>query len=404
MIEDDDDPPQLISAKVPVTILTGFLGSGKTTLLHYVLTAEHQLRIAVIVNEFEFGKTIEKGLTLKSSEKADDEWVELNNGCMCCTAHSQTIQALEGLMRRKGTFDLILIETSGLADPGPVASMFWQDDAVCGNLYLSGIVTLVDSVNILRYLSDSEVQAEATRQVLLADKIVLNKCDLATGKDLERAREAISQLNPAAEVVETQFSRVPQLHDLLFLNTTKSIPSLCFQHVHGKHEGVTVQSGSGNNSAKAGITAVPLEFMLPDRILAASSVKDLEEICKQLLYPSEGASSDEVENNEETTEKTVHFSAHAEWEVMRSKAAVWVRHETQSDLTNESTPSYVLYQIQSIGEIFDIVRMEGQSVPLGCSRVLVLGKRLPVETLQKIFMQYLKPYPKLSEQQSCEGC
>ncbi|KAG8338924.1 hypothetical protein TRVL_10249 [Trypanosoma vivax] len=117
----DDECPELVSARVPVTILTGFLGSGKTTLLHYVLSAEHSLRIAVIVNEFEFGKSIEKGLTLKSSQKPDDEWLELNNGCMCCTAQTQTVKALEGLMQSKGTFDLVLVETSGLADPAPVA-------------------------------------------------------------------------------------------------------------------------------------------------------------------------------------------------------------------------------------------------------------------------------------------
>ncbi|KAH8617847.1 CobW HypB UreG nucleotide binding domain [Trypanosoma vivax] len=143
----DDECPELVSARVPVTILTGFLGSCKMTLLHYVLSAEHSLRIAVIVNEFEFGKSIEKGLTLKSSQKPDDEWLELNNGCMCCTAQTQTVKALEGLMQSKGTFDLVLVETSGLADPSPVAAMFWQDESLCGSLYLSSNITVVDAKN-----------------------------------------------------------------------------------------------------------------------------------------------------------------------------------------------------------------------------------------------------------------
>lgn len=341
----DDECPELISARVPVTVLTGFLGSGKTTLLHYILSANHQMRIAVIVNEFEFGKTIEKGLTLKSSQKPDDEWLELNNGCMCCTAQTQTVKALETLMLRKGTFDLILVETSGLADPGPIATMFWQDAALCGSLYLSGIVTLVDSVNICKYLQDTDVQQEATRQILMADKVVLNKCDIASAEQQAAALESVQKINPVAEVLHSDHSRVANLREILFIDTTRSAPEL--QHLHEHHH--------------SSITAVSLEFGDADHALAVASQRDVDNICAELLYKGQDYG----------------------FEVVRCKAAIWCYTDGV----------YSLLQLQSIGELFDVTPMEGRSVPFGCTRALVLGKRLDEEKLRSIFLKYLKPTP-----------
>lgn len=385
LVDDDDECPALISAKVPVTILTGFLGSGKTTLLHYVLTAEHQLRIAVIVNEFEFGKTIEKGLTLKSSQKPDDEWLELNNGCMCCTAQTQTVTALEDLIRRKGTFDLILVETAGLADPGPVAAMFWQDEALCGNLFLSGVVTVVDSVNIGRYLQDKDVQREAARQILIADKILLNKCDLVSASEREAAKALVTSLNPAAEIKETQFSQVPNLREILFMNTTRSLPDTLSTHLHGPAANGSCDDPGHHSVNRTSITAVPMEFQdsTGNAVLALSSVKDIDEICKQLLYPPD---------DETTGDKP--------FDVIRAKAALWVRehHATLQPAmgcttSQEEPQGYTLYQLQCIGELFDVIKMEGQSVPFGCSRVLVLGRNLSEGKLRSIFSQYLVPSP-----------
>lgn len=340
----DDECPELISAKVPVTILTGFLGSGKTTLLHYILSAEHKLRIAVIVNELEFGKTIEKGLTLKSSQKPDDEWLELDNGCMCCTAQTQTVQALESLVRRKGTFDVILVETSGLADPGPIATMFWQDDSLCGCLYLSGIVTLVDTVNIEKYLTDTDVSREATRQILVADKVILNKCDIAPPEQVESAARAVQKINPVAEMLRSSYSKVPNLREILFVDTTRTLTDL--DHIHEHHH--------------SSITAASLEFFdEASAPLAVRSKEDVEAICTDLLYRSEEYG----------------------FEVVRCKAAIWM----------QSGGHLSLLQLQSIGELFDITPMEGQSVPVGCTRVLVLGKQLDKEKLRSIFLKYLRP-------------
>ena len=176
----DDECPALVTAKVPVVVISGFLGSGKTTFLQAVLASpDHGLRVAVVVNEFAFGKSIEKGLTLRSSEASEeDEWVELPNGCMCCTSRDRSVEALERLAtRHKGGLDLILVETAGLTDPRPVAQMFWQDDALQGLVHLSRIITVADAVNIERYLSVLHF-TEAMRQIAVADTILLNKVDL----------------------------------------------------------------------------------------------------------------------------------------------------------------------------------------------------------------------------------
>ncbi|KAH8616072.1 CobW HypB UreG nucleotide binding domain [Trypanosoma vivax] len=337
----DDECPELVSARVPVTILNGFLGRGKTTLLYYVLSAEHSLRIAVIVNEFEFTKSIEKGLTLKSSQKPDDEWLELNNRCTCCTAQTQTVKALEGLMQSKGTFDLVLVETSCVADPAPVAAMFWQDESLCGSLYLSGIITVVDAKNLCKYLSDPDVSAEATRQVLMADRVVLNKCDIATDEEQGAALDAVKRINPVVQVVRSSFSRLEDLRDILMLNTTRQAMELSHLHALGP----------------SSITAVSLEFFEPSSLLAVHSLKYVDMICRDMLY----------------SEHDPPF------EVLRCKAALWIKSEDQ----------YALVQLQTIGELFDVTLVEGQTLPLGCSRALILGRQLDKDVLRSIFLRYI---------------
>src|SRR6187402_1075824 len=146
------------TGKIPVTVLTGYLGAGKTTLLNRILTEEHGKKYAVIVNELVVG--------------ADEEVFEMNNGCVCCTVRGDLIRVLQGLMKRKGGFDAIVVETTGLADPGPVAQTFFVDDDVKARTYLDSVTTVVDAKHILLRLSDSK---EAVEQIAFADQIVLNK-------------------------------------------------------------------------------------------------------------------------------------------------------------------------------------------------------------------------------------
>uniref|UniRef100_A0A8C0C750 COBW domain-containing protein 2 n=1 Tax=Balaenoptera musculus TaxID=9771 RepID=A0A8C0C750_BALMU len=143
-------------AKIPVTIITGYLGAGKTTLLNYILTEQHSKRIAVILNEFGEGSALEKSLAVSQGGELYEEWLELRNGCLCCSVKDSGLRAIENLMQKKGKFDYILLETTGLADPGAVASMFWVDAELGVDIYLDGIITVVDSKYGLNHLAEEK--------------------------------------------------------------------------------------------------------------------------------------------------------------------------------------------------------------------------------------------------------
>ncbi len=186
--------------KVPVTILTGFLGSGKTTLLNRILSEEHGKRIAVIENEYgEVG--IDQALVIN----ADEEIFEMSNGCICCTVRGDLIRVLGNLMKRRDKFDYVLVETTGLADPGPVAQTFFMDDEIRAEFSLDGIVTLVDAVHIEQQLGRSD---ESTEQIAFADILVLNKTDLVNGEALNRLESRLRDMNRMARVVRSERANV----------------------------------------------------------------------------------------------------------------------------------------------------------------------------------------------------
>ena len=187
--------------KVPVTILTGFLGSGKTTLLNRILTEEHGKRIAVIENEFgEVG--IDQGLVIN----ADEEVFEMSNGCICCTVRGDLIRVLGNLMKRRDKFDYVLVETTGLADPGPVAQTFFMDDEIRDEFALDGIVTLVDAAHIEQQLGRSD---ESSEQVAFADVLLLNKSDLVSDESLDGLESRLRDMNRMAKIFRSERGNVP---------------------------------------------------------------------------------------------------------------------------------------------------------------------------------------------------
>ncbi|KAJ1553788.1 COBW domain-containing protein 1, partial [Cladochytrium tenue] len=155
---------------------------------------------------------IDKSLTVSSGGAEAEEWLELNNGCMCCEMKDAGVKAIESLMRKKGKFDYILLETTGLADPGPIASMFWLDDGLQSDLYLDGVVALVDAKFALQHIKETKEDGsvnEAIRQIALADRLVINKIDLVGSADLEELEETVRSVNAAAPILRTSRSNVP---------------------------------------------------------------------------------------------------------------------------------------------------------------------------------------------------
>jgi G3E family GTPase len=187
--------------KIPVTVLTGYLGAGKTTLLNRILTEPHGKKFAVIVNEFG-----EIGIDNELIVGADEEIFEMNNGCICCTVRGDLIRIIEGLMKRKGKFDAIIIETTGLADPAPVAQTFFVDQDVMDKTRLDAVVTVADAKWLTARLKDAP---EAKNQIAFADVILLNKTDLVTAEELREVEARIRGINPYAKLIRTEKSRVP---------------------------------------------------------------------------------------------------------------------------------------------------------------------------------------------------
>lgn len=234
-------------SKIPVTILTGFLGSGKTTLLNRILSENHGKRIAVIENEFG-----EIGVDNELVIGADEEIFEMNNGCICCTVRGDLIRILNKLTKRKDQLDLILVETTGLANPSPVAQTFLVEPEMKEQFYLDNIITLVDAKYVNMHINDSN---ECKEQIAFADTILLNKTDLVSKKELDALEIQIKEMNALCTIYRTKhadvdLSKVLDVHAFSLGKKMKFNPSFSNHEHHHDHSHQKDVSSFGLKSIK----------------------------------------------------------------------------------------------------------------------------------------------------------
>ncbi|WIA31330.1 hypothetical protein OEZ86_002231 [Tetradesmus obliquus] len=243
-------------APVPVTLITGYLGAGKTTLVRYILNERHGFRIAVILNEYGGETGLESAFVQNEQGGRSDvpQWVELANGCLCCSVKAEFVQALEGLLgagsEHAGKFDYVLVETTGLANPGPIMSELWTDEELEAAVVLDGVVAVVDGRNVARQLGEARpggAANEAQLQVALADVILLNKMDLLSEEQAAAVTAQLRAINSAAAIIPTSHSRV-DLAQLLNRD---------WQVLH-KHAAAAAAAAAGQQASDGALTRLVL--------------------------------------------------------------------------------------------------------------------------------------------------
>ncbi|XP_075583035.1 zinc-regulated GTPase metalloprotein activator 1A-like isoform X3 [Pelecanus crispus] len=339
---EDEDCPDLVpidaggaeeaesgpSRKIPVTIITGYLGAGKTTLLNYILTEQHNKRIAVILNEFGEGSALEKSLAISQGGELYEEWLELRNGCLCCSVKDNGVKAIENLMQRRGKFDYILLETTGLADPG--------------------IVSVVDAKHGLQHLTEEKPEGlvnEASRQVALADLIIINKTDLVSGEELNKVRTSVRSINGLVKILETQRSRV-DLSNVLDLHAFDSLSGISLQkkldHIKTTH-------------AHLDKGIITVTFEVPGNI----KEENLNLFIQNLLW-----------------EKNVKDKTGRTMDVIRLKGLVSVQGKSHQVI------------VQGVHELYDLeeTAVAWKEDEKRTNRLVLIGRNLDKETIKEVFI------------------
>ncbi|KXN73781.1 cobW-domain-containing protein [Conidiobolus coronatus NRRL 28638] len=343
-----------VDKAIPITVVTGYLGSGKTTLLNYILTQNHGKKIAVILNEFGDSAGIEKK-SLQLAEDGDlfEEWLELKNGCLCCSVKDSGVKAIENLVQKQGSIDYILLETTGLADPGPIIEMFWLDDMLESQVGLDAVITLVDAKHGLENLkpkpqTEENYGDESIRQVALADKILLNKVDLVSKEELDQIENAIRSINGTAPIIHTNHSEV-NLDNILDVKAYES------------SKAPAIPKYVSNNSHLNDIQTICLKI---DPKL--NDIKRLDMWLQSLLWEEELTSSVSLPN----------------FKVLRTKGEI----ELPQGFQGLQRPLAVIQGVQRMFEINVIENPDEESIE---SRVILIGKGLDYDVINKDLLDFL---------------
>ncbi|GMM44806.1 hypothetical protein DAPK24_013810 [Pichia kluyveri] len=367
--------------RVPVTILTGYLGSGKSTLLEQIAKRGDR-KLAVILNEFGDSIDIEKSLTVKDkNENEIEEWLDLGNGCLCCTVKDNGVAAIERLVAKKKGFDHIILETTGLADPGPITTMFWLDDGLLSNVYIDGVITVLDSKNIEKCLDDIEDKDEehihhhehkegnldkdnhyneqltvAHVQIALADVILLNKIDTVNNEEIKRIENRVKSINSNVPIYETKFGdisldKILDLHayeatDVNELVRTKNTES----NVHDHRMGTKT-----------------FDFK---KLSSLDEFNNFEKFLQDLLWDDVIENRNENQINKSNNDK--------EMEIHRVKGLIFIND------------SYKV--IQGVRKTYDVIDgvQDINEIELKCSRLVIIGKYIDSELIKKSFKNHMK--------------
>lgn len=380
VIEEDKDK------RVPVTILTGYLGSGKSTLLEQIAKRGDR-KLAVILNEFGDSIDIEKSLTVKDKNSEVEEWLDLGNGCLCCTVKDNGVAAIERLVSKRKGFDHIILETTGLADPGPITTMFWLDDGLLSNVYIDGVVTVLDAGNIEKCLDDSDDTHDSEQhvhahdeqhrdestdhqhqltvahvQIALADVILLNKIDTIEDnpKLIQRVRDRVSSINGNVPIYETKFGDIA-LDKILDLHA---------------YEARDVNELIRTTNTESGVH----DHRMGTATFAFRKLKDMQEFAQfekflqDILWDEE----EEEEGHADSGKEGQHPAAtKKQMEIHRLKGLVYIGDTYRV--------------IQGVRKTYDVIEgsQEISEIQLSESRLVVIGKYISRDLIGSKFTEFM---------------
>lgn len=355
-------------SKIPVTIITGYLGSGKSTLLEMIALKGSDRKIAVILNEFGQSSEIEKAMTIRNGSASYEEWLDLGNGCLCCSLQNVGVKAIENMIERSpGRIDYILLETSGIADPAPIAKMFWQDEGLNSSVYIDGIITVLDSQHISKCLDDKppthwhgdSVVVEnnltiAHFQIAMADRIILNKYDKIEGspEKVSALEEKIRSINDVAPLFYTKYGEIglDKLLDIHAFDANSFFENSKKPTVHDSR-----------------MNTVTIDFR-PLRNLDEYNLF-IKSFLQVLLWKSFGVS---------TEGQFLASDLKGDWEVQRTKALIVIKSER----------SFEARVIQGVRDTYDVLPGTYSPEMAGCKLVLI-GKYLHQDRIQNFLEQVL---------------